>query len=367
MSNIKIKNAKKSYDNLEVLHGIDLDIKEGEFVVLVGPSGCGKSTLLRMIAGLEEITAGEISIADKVVNNIHPSKRNVSMVFQNYALYPHMTVYDNIAFGLRIQRLTKDTIDQKVKEAAEMLGLTEYLERKPAALSGGQRQRVAMGRAIVKNAGIILFDEPLSNLDAKLRAKMRAEIKRRHLQTKTTTVYVTHDQLEAMTLADRLVIMKDGVIEQVGTPMEVYERPKNQFVATFIGSPSMNLFNLNIEKGPTGYFLKDKTGKFSIKVPAEKEAHLREKSEIILGLRPSDIFISKDNDGLPDEWKQKGRVEIVETLGKNAYITFELGDEVFLGEIAGRMLPKFGDKVNISFNLHHMQLFDHNTHLSLIN
>src|SRR3982750_3359772 len=240
MASVAIRGVRKSFGTATVIHGVDVDIQDGEFVVLVGPSGCGKSTLLRMIAGLENITAGEIRIGDRVVNNLPPKERDVAMVFQNYALYPHMTVAANMGFSMRLRGAPKSEIDARVKRAAEILGLSPYLERFPRQLSGGQRQRVAMGRAIVRDPQVFLFDEPLSNLDAKLRVQMRTEIKELHQRLKTTTIYVTHDQIEAMTMADKIVVMHDGLVEQIGAPLELYDRPSNVFVAGFIGSPAMN-------------------------------------------------------------------------------------------------------------------------------
>src|SRR5690349_18538992 len=240
MASVDIRGVRKSFGAVGVIHGIDVSIKDEEFVVLVGPSGCGKSTLLRMIAGLENITGGEIAIGGRVVNQLPPKERDIAMVFQNYALYPHMTVRDNMAFSLKLRRADQKTIDARVKQAADILGLAQFLERYPRQLSGGQRQRVAMGRAIVRDPQVFLFDEPLSNLDAKLRVQMRTEIKELHQRLKTTTIFVTHDQIEAMTMADRIVVMHDGIIEQIGTPLELYDSPRNLFVAGFIGSPAMN-------------------------------------------------------------------------------------------------------------------------------
>jgi ABC-type sugar transport systems, ATPase components len=247
MAEVKIRNLFKSYGNTEVIHGLDVDIEDGEFVVLVGPSGCGKSTLLRMIAGLEGISSGDIMIGKSIVNNLPPSQRDIAMVFQNYALYPHKTVNDNMAFSLKMKGLSKNDISNRVNQAAEILGLTPYLKRYPRALSGGQRQRVAMGRAIVRDPQVFLFDEPLSNLDAKLRVQMRAEIRELQQRLNSTTVYVTHDQIEAMTMADKIVVMKDGYIEQTGSPLEVYDKPANTFVASFIGSPAMNMIEGTVE------------------------------------------------------------------------------------------------------------------------
>ena len=246
MSSVQIRDVRKSFGNFEVLHGVTIPIEDGQFVVLVGPSGCGKSTLLRMLAGLENITSGTISIGDRVVNNIQPKERDIAMVFQNYALYPHMTVGDNMGFSLKLRNAGSDEINKRVKRAAEILALTPLLERYPRQLSGGQRQRVAMGRAIVRDPQVFLFDEPLSNLDAKLRVAMRTEIKELHQRLKTTTVYVTHDQIEAMTMADKIVVMHDGIVEQMGTPLELYDKPENQFVAGFIGSPAMNFLKGHI-------------------------------------------------------------------------------------------------------------------------
>ena len=249
MANVSIRNVRKSFGSTEVLHGVSVEIEDGEFVILVGPSGCGKSTLLRMIAGLENITAGEIAIGGRVVNNVAPKERDIAMVFQNYALYPHMTVRDNMAFSLLLAKVPKAMIDQQVQRAAQILGLTQYLNRYPRQLSGGQRQRVAMGRAIVRDPQVFLFDEPLSNLDAKLRVAMRAEIKELHQRLATTTVYVTHDQIEAMTMADKIVVMNGGNVEQIGAPLELYDRPANLFVAGFIGSPAMNFLKGKVEGG----------------------------------------------------------------------------------------------------------------------
>ncbi|MGH6914825.1 MAG: ABC transporter ATP-binding protein, partial [Geminicoccales bacterium] len=248
MAAVDIDKVDKFFGSTQVLHEVEIDITDGEFVVLVGPSGCGKSTLLRMIAGLEEITRGEISIGGRVVNNVPPKDRDIAMVFQNYALYPHMTVYDNMAFSLKLAKAPKTVIQERVNRAAEILGLKEFLARYPRQLSGGQRQRVAMGRAIVRDPAVFLFDEPLSNLDAKLRVQMRTEIKELHQRLKTTAVYVTHDQIEAMTMADRIVVMHDGVVEQVGEPLDLYDRPMNLFVAGFIGSPAMNFIDATIRR-----------------------------------------------------------------------------------------------------------------------
>ena len=298
MASVKLTNVKKVYDNNVVaVHDFNLDIKDKEFVVFVGPSGCGKSTTLRMVAGLEEISDGTIEIDGEVVNDLQPKDRNIAMVFQNYALYPHMTVYDNIAFSLRLKKVPEDVIYAKVTNAAEILGITQYLMRKPRALSGGQRQRVAIGRAMVRDSKVFLMDEPLSNLDAKLRNQMRAEIILLRQKLDTTFIYVTHDQTEAMTLGDRIVIMKDGYIMQVGTPMEVFEKPSNLFVAEFIGAPKMNILKTELVKEQGKYYVKPCGAK--IEVAGEKGKLLAEKNigsrEILLGARPEHIVLAADD------------------------------------------------------------------------
>ncbi|MCO4793292.1 MAG: sn-glycerol-3-phosphate ABC transporter ATP-binding protein UgpC [Bacteriovoracaceae bacterium] len=359
MAEIKLEKIEKSYGSTKVVHGIDLEINDKEFVVLVGPSGCGKSTTLRMVAGLEEISGGNLIIGDQTVNTVSPSDRGVAMVFQDYALYPHMTVYENMAFGLRLKKLSESEIDERVQEAARMLDLGPYLKRKPAALSGGQRQRVAMGRAVVKKAKVFLFDEPLSNLDAKLRAKMRAEIKRFHLNSKTTTVYVTHDQLEAMTLADTIVVMKDGVIEQSGTPLEVFDNPNSTFVATFIGSPSMNLSDIEWKREGERVVVKFKGVSTELPLPEDKAKLLPEGSgSATLGIRPSDIFISNKESCPSPDWIVEAEVLMVEALGKNAFVTFKIGENEFMGEVMGRDLPTEGGRVTVGLNLCHCHLFD---------
>ena len=283
MAQVTIRELRKNYGAVEVIHGLNVDIADGEFVVLVGPSGCGKSTLLRMIAGLEGVTGGTIAIGDRVVNNLPPSERDIAMVFQNYALYPHKTVRANMAFSLRMQRMDKGEIARRVDNAAEILGLTPYLDRYPRALSGGQRQRVAMGRAIVRDPQVFLFDEPLSNLDAKLRVQMRTEIRELHQRLKTTTVYVTHDQIEAMTMADKIVVMKDGHIQQIGSPLDLYDTPQNTFVAGFIGSPSMNLLPGVAGRGRL------RLGEADIPLPT---AALQDGQSVTVGIRPEHLRLS---------------------------------------------------------------------------
>jgi len=308
MGSLSIKNAQKAYGSVKVLHGIDLEIKDGEFVVLVGPSGCGKSTLLRMIAGLESISDGVIEIADRAVNNVAPKNRDIAMVFQNYALYPHMTVAKNMGFSLKMRGLSRGEIDEKIKTAANILGLDQFLDRYPKQLSGGQRQRVAMGRAIVRDPAVFLFDEPLSNLDAKMRVSMRGEIKELHERLKTTIVYVTHDQIEAMTMADRIVIMKDGVIQQVGAPSEIYDNPANLFVADFIGSPAMNLVEGQIENG---------TFRAGSSLALQVNSPQTYSKKVFLGIRPEQISLGEKG--------MQATVRRVEPTGSETVLTLEAG------------------------------------------
>lgn len=325
MSGVKLEKISKSYGPIEVVHGIDLEIASKEFVVLVGPSGCGKSTTLRMVAGLEEITGGEIKIEDKVVNQTAPKDRDVAMVFQNYALYPHLNVADNIAFGLKIRKESKENIKKQVKEVSDILGLQEYLERKPSDLSGGQRQRVAMGRAIVRHPKLFLFDEPLSNLDAKLRTQMRAEIKRLHKRLGVTSLYVTHDQVEAMTLADRIVVMRDGHIDQVGTPMELFNHPINTFVAGFIGSPPMNQIEAIIESKNDKLFANIEGN--SLELPAINELSSADDGrKVVIGIRPEHTLVKQEDNttAIPVE------LDLVETLGSEALLHTHVAGKPFV-------------------------------------
>ena len=310
MASVKFNNLVKAYGALEVLHGINLDIADGSFIVLLGPSGCGKSTLLRMLAGLEKITGGEVLIGEQVVNDIHPKDRNIAMVFQNYALYAHMSVRDNMAFSMSLKKIDQATIDERVNWAAGILALEDYLDRLPKELSGGQRQRVAMGRAIVRNPDVFLFDEPLSNLDAKLRVKMRTEIKELHQKLKTTTVYVTHDQIEAMTMADLVVIMRDGQIEQTGTPLEVYDMPSNLFVGQFIGSPSMNILEGTVAlDNDAPVFQAD-----GLSLPIPANVVVRAGQKILYGVRPEHLVQSEQAGGI------KARINVVEPTGAETHI-----------------------------------------------
>jgi multiple sugar transport system ATP-binding protein len=334
MAEVKLSNVDKVYPgNVKAVDGFNLDIKDGEFVVLVGPSGCGKSTTLRMVAGLEEISSGTIRIGERVVNDVPPKDRDIAMVFQNYALYPHMTVRENMAFGLKLRKFPKKEIETRVQEAAAILGLGELLDRRPKALSGGQRQRVAVGRAIVRKPAVFLFDEPLSNLDAKMRVQMRVEISRLHNQLKTTMIYVTHDQIEAMTMGQRIVVMKDGVVQQVADPISLYDRPANRFVAGFIGMPPMNVFEGHI-RGLDGTLVFERPSGMQIGVPKKDEAALaafRDKP-VMLGLRPEDIG-SAAAEQLPGAPRIRATVEVIEPMGSESYIYFRLDDTTFISRV----------------------------------
>ena len=354
MAGVVLKDIRKSYGQVKVLHGIDLDIEQGEFVVFVGPSGCGKSTLLRMISGLESITGGEMYIDGQLVNDVPPSRRGIAMVFQSYALYPHYTVYDNMAFGMRIAKESKAEIDRRVRAAADILQLTPYLDRLPKALSGGQRQRVAIGRAICRNPKVFLFDEPLSNLDAALRVATRIEIaKLKEQMADTTMIYVTHDQVEAMTLADRIVVLSAGRIEQVGPPLELYERPKNLFVAGFIGSPAMNIIPVTISSaGPeTSVAL---AGGKALTIPIETPASANGKNASF-GIRPEDLTVASGEDYLFE-----GRVSIVEALGEVTllYIDGLAGEEPIIAKIPGILNVKKGDTMRFAADRTKLHLFD---------
>ncbi|HVI88523.1 MAG TPA: sn-glycerol-3-phosphate ABC transporter ATP-binding protein UgpC [Dongiaceae bacterium] len=356
MADLTLTQVRKSFGGLDILHGIDLEIKSGEFVVFVGPSGCGKSTLLRLIAGLEDIADGEISIAGNVVNHVPPSQRGIAMVFQSYALYPHMTVYDNMAFGMKIARESKAEIDRRVRQAAEILQLSQYLDRVPKALSGGQRQRVAIGRAIVRNPKVFLFDEPLSNLDAALRVATRMEIaKLKEAMPATTMIYVTHDQVEAMTLADRIVVLKDGRIEQVGTPIELYKRPANLFVAQFIGSPAMNILTGVIERpgAPTAVRL----GGGEIALVSAKTETLATGVAVNFGVRPEDLRIADDIDG---GVLFEGRLHFIEQLGEVqlVYVDIGRGDQPLIAKLPGSLALKRGATLRLTADTINLYLFD---------
>lgn len=363
MTALSFKKLAKNYGKTKVVKGIDLDIYSGEFITLVGPSGCGKSTTLRMIAGLEEITSGTVSIDDKVVNDLAPKNRNIAMVFQNYALYPQMTVAENMGFALRMQKLSKDKIRQEVLAAAKILSIEPLLDRFPRQLSGGQRQRVAMGRAIVRQPSIFLFDEPLSNLDAMLRVQMRLEIKKLHQSLKTTTVYVTHDQTEAMTLADRIVIMNDGIIVQIGTPMDVYERPKTKFVANFIGSPPISFFNATLENSEDGFYavLSDGTRSNLANFTSERFSKYVNR-EVTVGIRPEHIEVSPY---LKGSTKIRTRVDVVEPLGAESYIYFSLSGQSFCARVDAEQHFDANQDVSVTFSPDKTLLFDAETDMAI--
>ena len=373
MVELNLKNIYKKYPNSDhySVEDFNLDIKDKEFIVFVGPSGCGKSTTLRMIAGLEDITEGTASIDGTVVNDVAPKDRDIAMVFQNYALYPHMTVYDNMAFGLKLRKYSKEDIDKRVNEAAEILGLKEFLQRKPADLSGGQRQRVAMGRAIVRDAKVFLMDEPLSNLDAKLRVSMRAEIAKIHRRIGATTIYVTHDQTEAMTLADRIVIMSAtknpagtgtiGRVEQIGTPQEVYNNPVNKFVAGFIGSPAMNFFEATLEDGR----LVGPNRDFSLQVPEGNLKRLREKgyegNKLIFGIRPEDINMEPAFLETFPESVLTAKISVSELLGAESHLYCAVGGSEFVAKVDARDHMNTGSSIKLGFDLNKAHYFDAET------
>ncbi|WP_267548971.1 ABC transporter ATP-binding protein [Rhizobium rhizogenes] len=358
MSNIVCANIDKSYGAINVIKNFNLDVSDREFIVFLGPSGCGKSTLLRMIAGLEEISGGTVSIGGKPVNDLEPRDRGVAMVFQNYALYPHMTIYDNIAFGLKRMKVPKDQIDERIKAVSATLGLEPYLTRKPAELSGGQQQRVAIARAMIKTPKVFLFDEPLSNLDAKLRHHMRVEIARLHQKLQTTTVYVTHDQLEAMTLADRIVLMRAGAIEQVGTPAEIYEKPRTLFVAGFIGTPNMNFLNVVIHQVEDGWLLVGDGINFRIE---GRGFRLRHGQKATLGIRPADLLVSNGT----DVNVLSGTANLIEFHGNDALITFTHGDIEIGALVKASSRAKPGDQVSFSLLESRLHLFDAQSGVSL--
>jgi len=353
MAQVILRDVKKSYEKLAVIHGIDMEIADGEFIVIVGPSGCGKSTLLRMVAGLEKITGGEVSIGDRVVNQLEPKDRNIAMVFQNYALYPHMSVYENMAYGLKIRKLARDDIDARVRKAAKMLELEKLLQRKPRQLSGGQRQRVAMGRALVREPAVFLFDEPLSNLDAKLRVQMRLEIKRLQRELAVTSIYVTHDQVEAMTLADRLIVMNAGVADQIGTPMDVYDRPASIFVAGFIGSPAMNFLAAKVVQGG---FAVEPAGAADVTLPLARPTAAAAGSVVALGLRPEHLTAAADG---PLEFD----IELAEPLGADTLLHGRFGTarELVTVRQDGHVRAQPGDKRRFSIDPARIHLFDMET------
>ena len=354
MASVAIRDVRKAFGTTAVIHGVDISILDGEFVVLVGPSGCGKSTLLRMIAGLENITGGEIAIGDRVVNNVPPKERDIAMVFQNYALYPHMTVAANMAFSLMLAGSQKPEIDSRVARAADILGLSKLLDRYPRQLSGGQRQRVAMGRAIVRDPQVFLFDEPLSNLDAKLRVAMRSEIKELHQRLKTTTVYVTHDQIEAMTMADKIVVMHDGIVEQIGAPLDLYDNPANLFVAGFIGSPAMTMISGRLDPEDAHAFVTaDGT-----RLPVARPAAAARGKDLVYGLRPE--YIALDAAGLAAE------VVVIEPTGYETQLVVKLGGAEVTCVFRERVTVRPGETIRIAIDANHVHLFDAETGVRLV-
>ena len=349
MATVEFQRVEKRFGTTKVIHGVSFDIRDGEFMVLVGPSGCGKSTLLRMLAGLEEISGGTIAIGGRTVNNIDSKDRDIAMVFQSYALYPHMNVRDNMGFSLRLRKAPRRELDERVAKAARILNLEPYLERYPRELSGGQRQRVAMGRAIVRDPKVFLFDEPLSNLDAKLRVQMRAEIKALHQRLQTTTVYVTHDQIEAMTMADRIVVMHDGVIEQIGTPLELYDRPDNLFVAQFIGSPAMNIVQGTLRRANGSAHVETADGiRWPLGAPMADEGR-----SVSYGVRPDHLELASGAErGVP------GEIVVVEPTGSETELVVRIGDAQVIVETRGRATLQPGDKVTFTVNPANVHLFD---------
>ncbi|MBQ7677577.1 MAG: sn-glycerol-3-phosphate ABC transporter ATP-binding protein UgpC [Lachnospiraceae bacterium] len=370
MASISLKGIYKRYPNgYEAVKDFNLEIQDKEFIIFVGPSGCGKSTTLRMVAGLEDISEGELKIDGKLMNDVEPKDRDIAMVFQNYALYPHMTVYDNMAFGLKLRKRPKEEIDQKVKEAAQILGLDQLLDRKPKALSGGQRQRVAMGRAIVRNPKVFLMDEPLSNLDAKLRVQMRIEISKIHDRLGATIIYVTHDQTEAMTLGTRIVVMKDGIVQQIDTPQHLYQQPGNQFVAGFIGSPQMNFLEAKIEK--EGSDLVAKIGDATIVIPASKAKALEEGGYtgklVTMGIRPEDIHDEQMFIDAHQNTTFESTIRVYELLGAEVFLYFDYAGVQLTARVNPRTTARTGDTVKFAFDMEKAHFFDKETEVTITN
>jgi multiple sugar transport system ATP-binding protein len=363
MAQVVLKQLNKKYDEVHAVKDVNLHIHDTEFVVLVGPSGCGKSTTLRMVAGLEEITSGEIVIGERVVNDLPPKDRDIAMVFQNYALYPHMTVYDNMAFGLRMRKFPKAEIERRVRAAAEILGIQELMRRKPRQLSGGQRQRVAVGRAIVRHPQVFLFDEPLSNLDAKLRVQMRVELKKLHDRLETTAIYVTHDQVEAMTLGDRVVVMRDGWVQQVGEPLELYGRPANRFVAGFIGSPAMNFLDVTVtEQGGT---LWAESHGVRVRAPSGRTERLRpyKGQPVTLGVRPEDVRVATGTD--PVDASFDAVVEVVEPLGSEILLDLKVGPHNVVARVEPTVRVKVHEPLRLALVPERLHFFDVKTEAAI--
>lgn len=360
MASVTLKNVCKQYDKVEAVKNADIEVNDREFLVLVGPSGCGKSTILRMIAGLEEISSGDIYISNRLINHIPPKDRNIAMVFQNYALYPHMTVYQNMAFGLKMRKISKTEIQRQVDEAARILAITDLLDRKPKALSGGQRQRVAVGRAIVRNPQVFLFDEPLSNLDAKLRVQMRTEISKLHKRLRTTMIYVTHDQVEAMTMGDRIVVLNDGIVQQVDKPLHLYNFPRNKFVAAFIGSPAMNFIEGSLQR-ESGIVFKN----HDIRIPLpERFFSPLEKyidKQVTVGIRPEDIHDSSAGDTLRDKAEVQLLIDVIEPMGNECYLHLSAGANTMVARVKPDIGFTSGEPARFLLDLSKIKLFDHTT------
>ena len=370
MASLSLKHINKTYPNgFEAVKDFNLEIEDKEFIIFVGPSGCGKSTTLRMVAGLEDISSGELRIGDKLVNDVEPKDRDIAMVFQNYALYPHMTVYDNMAFGLKLRKVPKDEIDKMVREAAKILDLTALLDRKPKALSGGQRQRVAMGRAIVRSPKVFLMDEPLSNLDAKLRGQMRIEISKLHQRLGTTIIYVTHDQTEAMTLGTRIVVMKDGIVQQVDTPQNLYNNPCNMFVAGFIGSPQMNFVDALVEKDGDDVVLSAAGHK--LKVGEDKKKALINGNyvgkTVVLGIRPEDVHDSEEFIACSPDSVIKAKIKLYELLGAEVFLYFDIEGTQFTARVNPRTSLRTGDEAVFALDMNKVHLFDKETEVTIAN
>jgi multiple sugar transport system ATP-binding protein len=356
MARVILKDLNKKYDETHAVKDVNLEIRDREFVVLVGPSGCGKTTTLRMVAGLEDITSGEISIDGRVVNDLPPMDRDIAMVFQNYALYPHMSVYDNMAFGLKMRKFAAAEIEKRVRQAADILGIHELLARRPRQLSGGQRQRVALGRAIVRHPRVFLFDEPLSNLDAKLRVQMRVELKRLHVRLNTTAIYVTHDQVEAMTLGDRVVVMKDGLVQQVGEPLELYGRPANRFVASFIGSPAMNFVDVALIQ--VNDVLWAETAGLRIKVPSAKKQSLERHAggKVVLGVRPEALRLANGTDNA--DYAFDSTIEVVEPLGNEILLDVRAGSHPLVARVDPGTRVKVHENLRLALDPERLHFFD---------
>ena len=366
MADVILRDVTKIFDkNVVAVRDLEIEVADKEFLVLVGPSGCGKSTTLRMIAGLEEITEGDIFIDGRLVNDVPPKDRDIAMVFQNYALYPHMTVYQNMAFGLKLRKYPKAEIEERVREAADILGIMDLLDRKPSELSGGQRQRVAVGRAIVRHPKVFLFDEPLSNLDAKMRVQMRTEIGKLHSRLEATMIYVTHDQVEAMTMGDRIVVMQDGLMQQIDTPIGLYNKPINRFVAGFIGSPGMNFFEGALSNHGTLAF---SDGVMDIKIPGKYEQYLHDYigKKVVFGIRPEDIFLAGLTEGVVEKAEIHAKVEVVEPMGNETYVHLTMGSSPLLARVHAVRMPRVGEDITLVIDISKSHFFDRDTEATLL-